>query len=375
MAGALQGLRVVELAGLGPASFAAMLLADMGAEVVRIARPGHVEMEKGATVRSRILVTLDLRSSEGQAQALSLIEHADVLIEGFRPGVTERMGLGPDVALKRNRRLVYGRMTGWGQTGVRSKTAGHDIDYIAITGALNAIGNEDPAVPLNLIGDYGGGGLYLAMGILAAVIHARASGQGQVIDAAIVDGTVSLLSLMHGLRHVRKWNDSRTSNVLDGAAPYYRTYRCKDGKHMAVGAIEPPFFKEFLAVLEVDDPLFAEQNNRAFWAKQTAFLQSVFGMRTQAEWATKFAGTDACVAPVRTLSESLDDEHLRERDAFIDLAGEKQPAPAPRFSVTPSSARESRNTDNLQQLLAEWSVNGMETGASSDRGSIRPAIS
>lgn len=363
--GALQGLRVVEMAGLGPASFAAMLLADMGAEVVRIARPGHVEMERGATIRSRTHLVLDLRAQQDQQAALSLIERADVLIEGFRPGVMERLGLGPEVVLAHNKHLVYGRMTGWGQTGVRAQTAGHDIDYIAITGALNAIGGDDPSIPLNLVGDYGGGGLYLAMGVLAAVLHARQSGEGQVIDAAICDGTVSLLSLMHGLRHAKKWSDSRQSNVLDGAAPYYRTYKCKDHRYIAVGAIEPPFFKQLLAILEVKGPLFSEQNDRARWPDQAEHLQRVFGQRTRDEWAAIFAGTDACVAPVRSLSESLEDEHLVERRTFVDLGGETQPAPAPRFSITPSTARESRTADNVQQLLEEWSTDDMETRAPS----------
>jgi len=318
-------------------------------------------MEKGATVRSRTHLVLDLRIPQDKQAALSLVQRADVFIEGFRPGVMERLGLGPEVVLAHNKRVVYGRMTGWGQTGPRANTAGHDIDYIAITGALNAIGGDGPAVPLNLVGDYGGGGLYLAMGILAAVLHARRSGEGQVIDAAICDGTVSLLSLMHGLRHAGKWRDARQSNVLDGAAPYYRTYRCKDDRYVAVGAIEPPFFRKLLTVLKIEDALFSEQNDRARWPEQAASLQRIFGERTQEEWEKLFSDTDACVAPVRSLSESLTDDHLVERQAFVELYGETQPAPAPRFSLTPSSARESRTVHNVRQLLEEWSNVSVET--------------
>ena len=373
--GTLQGLRVVEFAGLGPASFAAMLLADMGAEVVRIARPGHVEMERGATIRGRTHLVLDLRNREDQLQALELLDAADVLIEGFRPGVMERLGLGPDVVLGRNPRLVYGRMTGWGQTGPRAHTAGHDIDYIAITGALNAIGGEEPAIPLNLVGDYGGGGLYLAMGILAGVLRARAAGSGQVIDAAICDGTVSLLSLMHGLRHVQKWRDTRQSNALDGAAPYYRTYRCKDGHFLAVGAIEPPFYKELVAKLEISDALFDEQNDRSRWPAQIERLKDVFSKRSRGEWLQIFSDSDACVAPVNSLSESLQDAHLLTRGAFVEIAGQMQPAPAPRFSATPSRAQESSKADNVRQVLERWGADGLETGTPADRGCIRQAVS
>jgi alpha-methylacyl-CoA racemase len=221
-------------------------------------------MEMGATIRGRAHLVVDLRSVEGQESALQLLAAADVLVEGFRPGVMERLGLGPEKVLARNPKLVYARMTGWGQTGPRAATAGHDIDYIAITGALHAIGTEDPVVPLNLVGDYGGGALYLTMGILAAVLNARGKGSGQVVDCAICDGTVSLLSLMHGLRHVGRWRDSRQANTLDGAAPFYRTYRCKDGKHVAVGAIEPPFYKLLVERLGlIDDPLFSQQSDRA----------------------------------------------------------------------------------------------------------------
>ncbi|WP_066273120.1 CaiB/BaiF CoA transferase family protein [Hydrogenophaga palleronii] len=353
--GPLHGVRVVEMAGLGPVSFTGMLLADMGAQVVRIARPRHADMEKGATLRSRTQITLDLHLPDEQQQALTLLEHADVLLEGFRPGVMERLGLGPDTLLARNPRLVYGRMTGWGQHGPRASTAGHDIDYIAITGALHAIGTQDPAVPLNLVGDYGGGALYLAMGVLAAVLHVRSGGAGQVVDCAICDGTVSLLSLMHGLRHAGLWRDARQSNTLDGAAPFYRTYRCSDGQHIAVGAIEPPFYRQLLERLGLSGSLFADQHDRAGWAEQARTLQAVFAQRTRNEWTELFTGTDGCVAPVNSLQESLYDPHLQSRTAFIEVAGEMQPAPVPRFAATPSRASPGHTSD-ARQVLHAWTI-------------------
>lgn len=351
--GPLHGVRVVEMAGLGPVSFTGMLLADMGAQVVRVARPGHADMEKGATLRSRTQVTLDLRQPEEQQQALALLEHADVLLEGFRPGVMERLGLGPDTVLARNPRLVYGRMTGWGQHGPRASTAGHDIDYIAITGALHAIGAQEPTVPLNLVGDYGGGALYLAMGVLAAVLHVRSGGKGQVVDCAICDGTVSLLSLMHGLRHAGRWTDARQSNTLDGVAPFYRTYRCSDGQHIAVGAIEPPFYRQLLEQLGLGGPLFADQHDRTRWAEQAQALQAAFSQRPRSAWTALFAGTDACVAPVNSLAESLHDPHLQARTAFVEVAGEMQPAPVPRFAATPSRASPGHTSD-ARQVLQAW---------------------
>jgi alpha-methylacyl-CoA racemase len=353
--GVLHGIRVVEIAGLGPVSFAGMLLADMGADVVRVVRPGHVDLEKGATLRGRTQVTLDLRKPEEQQEALALLAHADVLLEGFRPGVMERLGLGPEAVLARHPSLVYGRMTGWGQHGPRAAVAGHDIDYIAITGALHAVGGDDPVVPLNLVGDYGGGALYLAIGVLAAVVHVRSGGAGQVVDCAICDGTVSLLSLVHGLRHAGRWTDSRQSNTLDGAAPFYRTYRCSDDLHIAVGAIEPPFYRQLLERLGLGGPLFADQHDRSRWVEQAEALQAVFGQSPRAHWDEMFSATDACVAPVNSLAESVCDPHLRSRNAFVDVAGETQPAPVPKFVSTPSRAGPSRDAD-ARQVLAAWTA-------------------
>lgn len=353
--GPLVGLRIVEVAGLGPLTFAGMLLADMGADVVRIVRPGHAEMEKGATLRGRRELKIDLRTPEGRDALLSLLVAADVLLEGFRPGVMERLQLGPAEVMPVNRRLVYGRMTGWGQTGPRSTIAGHDINYIAVSGALHAIGGDEPAVPLNLVGDYGGGALYLAMGVLAAVLHARSSGDGQVVDCAICDGTVSLLSLMHGLRHAGRWQDARQSNVLNGAAPYYRTYRCKDGKDIAVGAIEPKFYQVLLERLHLQEAsLFAEQHDRARWGQQADALQQLFAERTRDEWTAIFCDTDACVAPVNSLQESIEDPHVQARGSFTSLQGETQPAPAPRFSKSPSAARATFAASSVDELVATW---------------------
>lgn len=353
--GPLHGVRVLEMAGLGPVTFAGMLLADMGAEVVRVSRPGHAEMEKGATLRGRTQVTLDLRAQKDRQLALDLASNADILIEGFRPGVMERLGLGPEVALSSNTKLVYGRMTGWGQTGPRSSTAGHDIDYIAITGALHAIGGQEPSVPLNLVGDYGGGALYLAMGVLAGLLQARSSGHGQVIDCAICDGSLSLMSLVYGLRHSGRWSDQRHANTLDGAAPFYRTYRCADDRFVAVGAIEPAFYRQLLKLLEVDSPLFEQQNNRGLWTAQSQALQAIFAKRTRDEWIRIFDGTDACVAPVNSLSESLEDAHLKARGCLVELAGEIQPAPAPRFAAGLSQPRPSQERQ-AHDVLATWCV-------------------
>lgn len=355
LSGPLVGLKVVEIAGLGPITFAGMLLADMGADVVRIVRPGHTDMEKGPTLRGRRELELDLRTSEGRDSLLKLLGFADVLIEGFRPGVMERLMLGPTDVMSLNKRLVYGRMTGWGQTGPRSLTAGHDINYIAVSGALHGIGGEEPVVPLNLIGDYGGGALYLAMGVLAAVLNAQRTCVGQVVDCAICDGTVSLLSLMHGLRNAGRWQDKRQSNVLNGAAPYYRTYRCKDGKDIAVGAIEPKFYQVFLERLQLEkEALFEKQHDRTLWTQQANALQQIFAQHTRDELVELFCGTDACVAPVNSLQESIEDPHIKVRESFTFVNGETQPAPAPRFSKSPTAARAAVAASSADELVAAW---------------------
>jgi alpha-methylacyl-CoA racemase len=337
--GPLAGLRVVEIAGIGPGPFTAMLLADMGAEVVRVDRVSATAspaVEGDVVARGRRSVRVDLKHADGRDVALALVDRADVLIEGFRPGVMERLGLGPDACLGRNPRLVYGRMTGWGQDGPLAPRAGHDIDYIALAGALRPIGRADepPPPPLNLVGDYGGGGMLLAFGIVCALQERERSGRGQVVDAAMLDGAALLTTVFHGLIARGRWSDEREANLLDGGAPYYRTYRCADGEFLAVGAIEPQFFAELLQRLDLE-PAEWPQNDRSRWADQAEHLARIFAGRTRDEWASHFEGTDACVAPVLSLTEATRHPHAVARGTFVEQAGVRQPAPAPRFSRTP----------------------------------------
>lgn len=355
--GPLAGIRIVEFAGIGPGPFAAMLLADMGADIVRIDRIGGSDPWSGKVVRrNRSTLELDLRNPVDIETALNLIKHADALIEGYRPGVMERLGLGPDTCLALNPRLVFGRMTGWGQDGPLAKTAGHDIGYIAITGALAAIGPRDrPVPPLNLVGDLGGGSLYLVMGVLAAIIHARASGEGQVVDCAICDGTVSLMSMFSDLVAQTKWQLERETNVLDGVAPYYGVYECSDGKHIAVGALEPQFYAQLCQSLgrAVDDEGFRTDPRN--WPSLRAAFATIFKTQTQPHWCAVFEGSDACFAPVLTLDEAPLHPHLAARQTFVEANGLVQPAPAPRFSKTPGDIRaaESTHTD-AQSVLRRW---------------------
>ncbi|MER5774510.1 CaiB/BaiF CoA-transferase family protein [Streptomyces sp. NPDC002039] len=338
--GPLAGVRVVELAGIGPGPFAAMVLADLGADVVRVDRPGGgglaVDPAYDITNRNKRSVLLDLKSAAGPARVLDLVERADVLIEGFRPGVAERLGVGPDACLARNPRLVYGRMTGWGQDGPLAHTAGHDIAYIAVTGALGMIGNpgEPPAVPANLVGDYAGGSLYLVIGILAALRHAGTpDGTGQVVDAAIVDGTAHLTSMIHGMMAAGGWQDRRGANLLDGGCPFYGTYETSDGQYMAVGALEQQFYDTFVELLGIEDRAPARKD-LARWGELRETVAARFKSRTRQEWTVVFEGSDACVAPVLSLGEAPAHPHLAARGTFTDVGGITQPAPAPRFSAT-----------------------------------------
>ncbi|MFJ7420968.1 CaiB/BaiF CoA transferase family protein [Streptomyces uncialis] len=339
-AGPLAGLRVVELGGIGPGPFCGMILADLGAEVIRVDRPADAGRPAIFPIlqRGRRSIALDLKSPLGAATALRLIDPADALIEGFRPGVAERMGLGPDICLERNPRLVYGRMTGWGQDGPLAQAPGHDINYLAVAGALGAIGpaDGDPVVPLNLVGDMGGGGLLLALGIAAALVGAKATGLGQVVDAAMTDGTALQLALVHGFLAQGRWTDRRESNLFDGAAPFYRTYRCADGGHMAVGCVEPRFYATTLAVLGLgDDPLLAAQHDTAAWPAMSARLAERFATRTRDEWTAAFEGNDACVTPVLSFTEAAVHPHNTTRGTYTTAAGFIQPGPAPRFLGTP----------------------------------------
>jgi alpha-methylacyl-CoA racemase len=335
--GPLSGLKVLEFAGIGPGPFCGMLLSDLGADVVRIDRKGSGRSGKtDITARGRRSVALDLKSPAAVEACLKLMESADAVFEGFRPGVMERLGLGPDIALQRNPKLVYGRMTGWGQTGPYAKAAGHDMNYIAISGALGAIGTIDkPIPPLNLVGDFGGGALYLAFGLLAGVIHARASGEGQVIDCAMSDGAASLLSMFYGFKASGMWNDERRSNLLDGGAHFYDTYRCADGEWIAIGSIEPQFYALLLEKTGITDPEFQAQMDRSKWPDLRAKLAAVIEKKTRDEWCAIMDATDVCFAPVLDLDEAPRHPHNVARKTFVTIDGVVQPAPAPRFSRTP----------------------------------------
>ena len=353
--GPLAGLRVVEFAGIGPGPFAAMLLADMGADVVRIDRPGAAARDKrDVTGRGRRNLVLDLKQHDGVETALQLLDAADALIEGFRPGVMERLRLGPDAVLARNPRLVYGRVTGWGQSGPLAQAAGHDINYIARAGALGAIGPEEkPVPPLNLVGDYGGGALYLVVGMLAAVIEAKRSGRGQVVDCAMCDGAASLLSIFFTLLARGQWQERRASNLLDGGAPFYGTYECADGGFVAVGALEPQFYETLCRLAGLDEPAFRERNDRKRWPELRQKMQAAFKTRTRAEWCAILEGSDACFAPVLGLREASTHPHMAHRESFVELDGVLQPAPAPRFSRTPSAIQAS-SVRSPAEILAHW---------------------
>jgi len=359
--GPLSGVKVIEVAGIGPGPFCGMLLADLGADVVRVDRPGGgltvVPRDRELVNRGKRSIEVDLRSTDGAARVLALVEKADVLFEPFRPGVAERLGIGPDTCLELNPRLIYGRMTGWGQDGPLASTAGHDIAYIAPTGALHAIGPAagPPSPPLNLLGDFAGGSLYLAVGILAALHETRQSGRGQVVDAAIVDGVAHLMTMFYGMLDDGVWRDEREANLIDGAAPFYRSYETSDGKHMAVGAIEPQFYAEFSKLLGIElEP--SDQMDPQSWQATIECVAAAFATRTRQEWTEIFDGSDACVAPVLGISEARTHPHLVARKVFVDQHGAVQPAPAPRFSRTPGSisgppATPGQHTD---EVLADW---------------------
>jgi crotonobetainyl-CoA:carnitine CoA-transferase CaiB-like acyl-CoA transferase len=363
-AGPLASVKIVELAGIGPSPMCAMLLADLGAQVLRIDRPQPAELgikrplKYNLLLRSRPTIGLDLKQPAAVETAMELIEKADALIEGFRPGVTERLGLGPDACLARNPRLVYGRMTGWGQSGPLSQTAGHDLGYVAITGVLNAIGRKDqpPSVPLNLIGDYGGGSLYLALGILAGIIEARTSGKGQIVDAAIVDGAASLATTFFGMHAAGMLNPRRGSNTTDSGSHFYDVYECADGKWLAVGPIEGKFYLQLLQILGVDPVAIGSQLDPANWPTAKVLLAEKFKTKSRNDWAERFAQTDACVAPVLDWSEAPSHPHLKARGTFVEVDGIVQPAPAPRFSRTvpgaPTPPNEIDPTVTLAALAA-----------------------
>jgi alpha-methylacyl-CoA racemase len=377
MSGPLEGVRVVEIAGIGPGPFAAMMLADMGADVVRVDRAQKVSGGDPASPpidllgRGRRSVGIDLKHPEGAGVVLRLVEHADVLIEGFRPGVMERLGIGPEECMARNPRLVYGRMTGWGQEGPYADAAGHDINYIALAGALDPVGRagERPVPALNLIGDFGGGGMFMAYGVVCALLEAGRSGRGQVVDAAMVDGAAVLTTFIHSLRAIGIWSDERGTNLLDTGAPFYDVYETADHRFVSVGSIEPQFYAELLRLSGLEDEELPGQMDRSQWPALKERVAEVFRTKTRDEWCALMEGTDVCFAPVLSMGEAPAHPHNRQRETFVDVAGVPQPAPAPRFGRTPGAIdrpppHAGQHTDDT---LADW---GFTTG---EREKLRQA--
>lgn len=360
--GPLNGVRIIEFAGIGPGPFAGMMLADQGADIIRIDRAGATPGLDPATDvlnRGKRSIALDLKNPADVATALELIASADGLIEGFRPGVMERLGLGPDVCLKANPKLAYGRMTGWGQEGPLAARAGPDINYISITGALHAIGPRDeaPVPPLNIVGDFGGGGMLLAYGMTCAIINARSTGKGQVVDAAIVDGTASLMAMMYSRLGSNGWKDERGSNLLDGGAAHYGSYRCADGLWISLGALEPQFFAAFIEAASIDAKTYGDRNDSTQWQRQRTLLEGVFAAQPRAYWEERLQNIDSCFAPILSMRDAPEHPHNKARNAFFTDYGVVQPSPSPRFSVTPAAARPSRppvpgqHTDEILQEL------------------------
>ncbi len=363
VSGPLAGLRIIEFAAIGPVPFCGMLLSDMGADVIRIDRPGDGRPGNKADIlgRGRRSIGLNLKAEGDVRLASQLIAKADGLIEGFRPGVMERLGLGPDEALARNPALVYGRMTGWGQTGPLKDAAGHDLNYIALTGALHAMGRagEPPSPPLNLVGDYGGGALYLAMGLLAALVHVKNGGKGQVIDAAMTDGTASLTTMFHSMRAMGMWGEAREANLLDGGAHFYDCYACKCGGWVAIGAIEPQFYALLLQKTGLANlPAFKAQMDTSKWPELKARLKGVFAEKTRDEWCEIMEGTDICFAPVLSFDEAPLHPHNKARETYVEIEGIVQPAPAPRFSETPAhiQGRPAGRDEHRDEILKGWGI-------------------
>lgn len=361
--GPLAGLKIVEFAGIGPGPFAAMLLADLGAEIIRIDRKEASglgldrPLQYDYSLRNRTTIQLDLKSPVGKDFALRLVDRADALMEGFRPQVMERLGIGPEVCLERNPRLVYGRITGWGQSGPLAKVAGHDLNYIALTGALHAIGRQGqpPAIPLNLLGDFAGGSLYLVVGMLSALLECRASGRGQVVDGAIVDGVASLSTQLHGALKAGLLNHERGTNFIDSGAHFYDVYECADGKWISIGAVEPKFYTLLLRLLEVD--IHTPQYDRASWPAAKVKIAQRIRTRTRGEWTRLLEGTDVCFAPVLDLDEAPEHPHMKARGIYVEVAGELQPGPAPRFSRSaPALPTQGvvATPQTVQELLRGW---------------------
>jgi alpha-methylacyl-CoA racemase len=379
MGGPLTGIRVVELAGLGPIPFAAMMLADLGADVVRVDRLPGGDGQSSAeppflTLRGQRSVAVDLKHPEGAEAVLRLVKTADVLLEGFRPGVTERLGLGPAHCQAVNPRLVYGRGTGWGQDGPLASSAGHDIGYIALTGALHAIGRRDgpPVPPLNLVGDSGGGGMFLALGVVCALFETRVSGYGQVVDAAMVDGAAMLTTVFHGLRAQGIWSDERASNLIDTGAHFYEVYECADGRFVAVGAIEPKFYAELVRITGFEPPEGTRRLDRSSWPESKRRMAEIFATKSRNEWCSLFEGTDACVAPVLSWGEAPEHPHNVARGTYVEYEGVVQPAPAPRFSRTPTaiSRPPAYVGEHTDEVLADAGLSTAEIDALRKTGAV-----
>jgi alpha-methylacyl-CoA racemase len=336
--GPLKGLKIIEMAGIGPGPFCGMVLADLGAEIIRVDRASAIGTgsKKEPSNRGKKSIAVDLKAKEGVEVVLKLVETADAIFEGFRPGVMERLGIGPEVCLARNDRIVFGRMTGWGQEGPLANAAGHDINYISLSGALAAIGRpgSPPVPPLNLIGDFGGGGMLLALGLVAALLESKESKQGQVVDAAMTDGSALLMTMIYSMQSSGMWKTTMGSNLLDGGSHFYDTYECKDGKFISIGSIEPQFYALLCQIAELDEKVFSKQMSRDLWPEQKEEIKKIFLKKTRDEWCELMEGTDVCFAPVLDMSEAPQHPHNKERKTFIDLEGVTQPAPAPRFSRT-----------------------------------------
>lgn len=382
MSGPLTGLKVVELAGIGPAPMAAMMLSDMGAEVIRVDRLTAsglgIPMPKKFNFlgRGRKSIAVDLKNPEGIDALLELIDKADILIEGFRPGVMERLGMGPDVCLERNPKLVFGRVTGWGQEGPLSKSAGHDLNYIALSGALHAIGrsnDEPPTPPLNLVGDFGGGTMFIVVGILAALHEVKNSGKGQVVDAGMVDGALSLMTSIYGMHAGGNQSDERASNILDSGAHFYNTYETRDGKYVSIGSIETKFYAMLLEKLGLDPDSLPPQMERESWPAMKEKFKEIFLTKTRDEWCVLMENTDICFAPVLSLAEAPDYAHNKERGSFVDVDGVMHPAPAPRFSATPSSIKSPTPATGIHtdEVLADWGMSADKVAALKASGAIK----
>jgi len=374
MAGPLQGIRIIELAGIGPGPFAGMMLADHGAEVIRVDRPGARIDARDPLLRGRRVIGVDLKSAEGKALVLDLVKSADALFEGFRPGVTERLGLGPAQCHAVNPRLVYGRMTGWGQFGPYANAAGHDINYIALAGALHAYGRagEKPTPPINMVGDFGGGGMMLAFGMVSALLHAKTTGQGQVIDCAMTDGAAALMAMIWGFRANGIWKDERGVNLLDTGAHMYDTYECADGKWISIGSLEPQFYALLLEKTGLkDDPDFAAQMNAAQWPALKDRLTTLFKTRSRDEWCADMEMTDVCFAPVLSMAEAPQHPHNAARGTFVEADGVMQPAPAPRYSATVSDVPRMTKAADTDAILAELGYDASRVDALKAAGTVK----